>query len=287
MNPAELGESLLCEELEAVIRNAGSIAQEIRSRGLTQHEKTGADNIVTDADYAVTAYLKAQLSLMFPGIIFSDEETEDTEPIDYYQHDLVAIIDPIDGTKCFAKGEKDWGISVGLVRRGMLQTGVIFLPDSNDYFSAERRKGAYLNGTQIHVDREKRLGKARITANTPRLSVDPEDHHAFQLLRDILLYDFSKYVRILGSQVVEITNIAAGRGTDIAFMLKTDNWDIAAGFVILSEAGGKCYSLEGEELGPSVDSILHHEIIFTNGTDIAFLVDLIKQARQRHSAQGQ
>ena len=97
-NPDNFEGKVITPDLLKCVHDAGIVALEVRRRGLTSKVKSTKEDLVTEGDLAVSSILQARLSELFPGIVFIDEEVLGNERIDVGQYDLVAIIDPVDGT---------------------------------------------------------------------------------------------------------------------------------------------------------------------------------------------
>ena len=130
----------------AVVRAAATLMD--RTGGFEVRDKGARENIVTSSDLAVQHWLTEQLRLRFPDIGFLCEE-EDLS--DIQGHEAVWVIDPIDGTANYARGNENCCISVALVESGEPVLGVVYSPWRDELYTAEKGKGAFLNGDPIHV----------------------------------------------------------------------------------------------------------------------------------------
>jgi hypothetical protein len=162
--------SALMPELRAVMREAADIARPFfRLGGQTSARiwsKAGGSP-VTEADVAVDAFLKVRLSALVPQAAWLSEETAD-DPA-RIGHDLVWIVDPIDGTRAFLSGHPDWSIAVALLAEGQPLIGFVHAPVGNADYEAVRGRGATRNGETIRVDARQSLAGARITGPKPML----------------------------------------------------------------------------------------------------------------------
>ena len=136
--------SPLLSSLGATVQEAGALAQRIRKAGFEREIKADG-SIVTPADREVEILLRKQLVDLYPDThVWGEELGFATEG-----EGGLWLVDPIDGTSNFAFGSPLWGVSVALMRAGILELGAIFLPDLNEMYLAERGRGAFLNGQAL------------------------------------------------------------------------------------------------------------------------------------------
>jgi myo-inositol-1(or 4)-monophosphatase len=167
----------------------------------------------------------------YPNHSFHAEETGKTEKSGEYRW----IIDPLDGTTNYIKGIPVFAISIGLQHNEELVLGVIYDPIQDEMFWAEKGKGAFLNGNPIRVSENRKLTKSFIGTGFP--------FKAKHLLKDYLttfesVFLESMGIRRLGAAAIDLAYVAAGR-FDGFWEIGLSPWDVAAGAVIISEAGGK------------------------------------------------
>ena len=136
---------LSVEQIITIVKDASALM--VRS-GFEVHDKGTRENLVTSSDVAVQKYLTEHLSALLPGSGFLCEE-EDLN--DIAGHEYVWIIDPIDGTANYARGNENCCISVALTRGGEQYMGVVYSPWRGECYWAEKGKGAFCNGNPIHV----------------------------------------------------------------------------------------------------------------------------------------
>ena len=133
------------QQIIDIVREAGALMD--RTGGFEVHDKGARENIVTSSDVAVQHFLTQRLSALLPGSGFLCEE----EDLADTAHEAVWIIDPIDGTANYARGNENCCISVALARGGELAMGVVFCPWRGEMYAAEKGRGAWCNGKPIHV----------------------------------------------------------------------------------------------------------------------------------------
>ncbi len=216
----------------AAARSAGTIM--LQSAHAAVHRKEGHFNLVTDADVAVQAFLQAELRRIAPDARFYAEEQENAPLTDA----PTFVVDPIDGTLNFARGRHCSAISIALLKEKQPVLGVIWQPYSNEMFSAAAGEGACLNGSPIHV--------ASVPPENAVVSFGTSPYNP-SLARKTL----SAATRFLlsagdlrrsGSAALDLCELACGR-SDIFFELQLQPWDVAAGSLIVQEAGGIFRSL--------------------------------------------
>jgi len=212
-----------------VTREAGALAADFyRQRATLLVERKGLQDLVSEADRATEELIVAALSRDFPNDSFLGEEGGLRQ-----RGPMLWVIDPIDGTANFLRGIPHWCVSLGLMVGNEAVIGFLYDPIANEMFSASRGHGAFLNGEAIKVSGESDLRQARIGLGfSYRRPVAP---HA----RDVetLLDAGCEYSR-LGSGALGLAYTAAGR-FDGYFERHINLWDVAAGLVIVDEAGGR------------------------------------------------
>jgi len=217
-----------------------SIVQEASSlmvhNGFEVKDKGSRVNIVTSSDLAVQHFLTEKLAALLPGSGFLCEE----EDFNDTAHSYVWIIDPIDGTANYARGTENCCISVALAHEGKVIAGVVYSPWRNQLFWAEKGKGAFCNGTPIHVsDRPFEDALFYTAMSTYRKE--------FAKLCSDIIYDVFMQCndnRRSGSAAIELCLTAAGNA-ELYFEMRLMPWDYAAASLILQEAGGVICDLNG------------------------------------------
>lgn len=214
--------------------------------------KEGINNLVTEADFASDKAIKAVIKPAFPdhGIV-SEESVEKVSTSDYKW-----IIDPIDGTVNFANGIPICCVSIGLEYKGEMLMGAVYNPNLEEFYFAEKGKGATLNGEKISVSSKTRLVTSCLVTGFPYTYLD---HLNGPLEVFSKLIKKGIPVRRLGSAAIDLCWVAAGR-FDGFYEHELHAWDSAAGFLMVEEAGGKVTNLKGEKYDP-----FQHGIIATNG----------------------
>lgn len=237
--------------MEQIVLDAGNslLDREMSSR---IHQKGFAD-FVTEVDLHVQSLISQQLLERFPTIQFMGEE-KDNSDLDF--SGAVWILDPVDGTTNLMRNMKMSAISLALVVNHEAVAGVIYQPYTNELFSAAKGKGAYLNGQPIHVSLAKALKESVIGMGT-----SPYYHDLAQWTFEtgMRIFQSSMDIRRSGSAAIDLAYVAAGR-LEGMYELILQPWDVAAGKIIIEEAGGKMTTLKGE----SVDLTQKCSILATN-----------------------
>lgn len=202
-------------------------------------QKDGYANIVTSSDVAVQKFLKSRLRAEAPGCGFICEEEVRHDPT----HEYVWIIDPIDGTANYSRGIGQCAVCVGLMHNGSMEMGVVYLPWTDELFSAQRGAGAWLNGNRIHVS-DRPFENAVMCTALPVYYKEYAD-----VCSDIICDTFKQCndIRRFGAAAPEICYMAMGR-VEMYFEHTLSAWDFAAASVILTEAGGVISDLQGREV---------------------------------------
>ncbi len=199
----------------------------------------GPGDFVSNADRRAEKTLFEELSKARPGYGFLMEESGTVEGSDPSHR---WIIDPLDGTTNFLHGLPIFAISIALERDGQLVAGLIYNPASDEMFVAERGSGAFLNNRRLRVAQRRELADALVATGIPPLFKAP-GHSRFQRELAAVMTRVGN-VRRLGAAALDLASVAAGR-CDAYWERGLNAWDIAAGIVMIREAGGFISDLEG------------------------------------------
>jgi myo-inositol-1(or 4)-monophosphatase len=157
------------------------------------------------------------------------------------EEDRTWIIDPLDGTTNFIAGFPFWCVSVGARERGEIVAGVVWDPLRQELYAAERGAGAFRNGERLQVTRRPGLEGAFLSTGFPFRSKDRLDLY-LAIFRD--LFQHARAIRRAGSAALDLANVAAGV-FDAFFEFRLSIWDIAAGSLLVEEAGGRVTDFDG------------------------------------------
>ena len=209
----------------------------------------GPGDFVTSADKRTEKIIIDELRKAHPeyGII-----TEESEPINKLNTKNRWIIDPIDGTMNFLNGVPQFAISIGYEEGGEIKCGAIFNPIMNEMFCAEKGNGAYLNNSRIRVSNKKNLKDALLVTGGPKGASKIKDKIFSEYIN---VSNNVSNVRKFGSAALDMAYVACGR-FDGYWQRELNYWDIAAGVVILKEAGGFIDFFEDDPKAPLKKNIL-------------------------------
>ena len=234
-----------------VARKAGDILLEGFRRDqasivLRNTAKEAASRYDTLVDHLITA----EISKTYPRHSLLTEESG------YHQagDEWIWIVDSLDGTGNFSNHNPFFAVCVALLHRGELTLGVIYAPALNELYLAEKGKGAYLNGMRINVSHIADLNRSYVIY-CERGSKDRD--RTGSLLRSV--YPHVTDIRKLGSAGLETAWVASGRG-EAYFTTAIEPWDVAAGVLMVQEAGGKASDFSGKPWKPEKGDFL-----FSNG----------------------
>jgi myo-inositol-1(or 4)-monophosphatase len=252
----------LCTAIEAVVR-AGDL-QMARLGGDIRVDKKGAIDLITEVDVAVEQMFRDLVADRFPEHQVLAEEMGGGASI---PAGPCWVFDPIDGTTNYAHGLPIFCASLGLEINGRAEVGAIYDPTRRELFTAERGGGAFLNGRPIHVSSAGTLLDAMLVTGFP--------YDVHQRVEEIVglfgaFVGQARAVRRLGSAAIDLCYVAAGR-LDGFWEADLKPWDIAAGALIVAEAGGSVTAMRG-----GLFSSRGGDILATNGLIHTPMLDVIK-----------
>jgi len=206
---------------------------------------------VSDADIAVDHLLRERLLADRPDYGWLSEETEDDQKRLKKRH--VWIVDPIDGTRAFLNNKPHWLVSVALVVDGEVQLGCLYNPVSDEFFEAQKGKGAFLNGKRMLIDGQKEIEGATIIAAPGRLAgkIWPQpwpDVNSF----------------MVNSVAYRMALVASNRADAMLALSGKSDWDLAAADLIVREAGGKVSDHKGNDFAFNRKNTRHQSVLVAN-----------------------
>lgn len=231
------------------------------------HHKEGVNNLVTEADHAAEKAIFEVIRKNFPEHYILSEEAGEIIQDSIYKW----IIDPIDGTVNFANGIPICCVSIGIEKEGKMVLGAVYNPFMNEFFFAEKGKGAFLNDQPIHVSKQSDVAKACLVTGFPYTYLEMPNGPLDVFER---LIRKGVPVRRLGSAAIDLCWVAAGR-FDGFYEHKLNAWDSAAGFLLVEEAGGKVTDFEGNYYSP-----YQQFIVATNGKIHDELIEVIHDRKK-------
>ncbi|MBK6389415.1 MAG: inositol monophosphatase [Saprospiraceae bacterium] len=203
-------------------------------------EEKGLNNLVSYVDKTAEQQLVSGLKLILPGSHFLTEEaTIEHHPGGEWEW----VIDPLDGTTNFLHRIPLYCVSVALRHDGEIVLGIIYVPNLQEIFHAVKGAGAYLNGQRIKVSEAPALSSALIATGFPHRNFEGMDAYIKAL--EYFFYN-TQSLRRMGAAAIDLAYIACGR-MDGFFELKLSPWDIAAGALLITEAGGMISDFNGSD----------------------------------------
>jgi len=238
------------ESARDIAREAGTLIAGYFDRGVKFELKDQYD-LVTVADRSSEKLIVERLSGLFPTHSILGEESGQHERSSEYQW----YVDPLDGTTNFAHGYPMFNVTLALARAGELICGVVYDPLHDEMFSAELGGGAYLNGKRIHTSKSPALETALLSTGFPsRKRHESVNVHFFHQVSMC-----THGIRRGGSAAIDLSYVACGR-LDGFWEFGLKPWDMAAGQLLIREAGGKVSDMHG---GPA--SLTGPHVVGTNG----------------------
>jgi myo-inositol-1(or 4)-monophosphatase len=246
-------------------KKAGRILQVHLGR-VKKVDYKGAVNLVTEMDLLSEKVIVAEIRKLYPKhSILAEEKTNRQEDSPYRW-----VIDPLDGTTNYAHGYPVFCVSIGLEKDGEITLGVVYDPSRNELFVGEKGKGAHLNGRRIHVSPTPSLSQSLLATGFPYdlrdSSVNNFDHFQNFAMK-------SHAVRRGGSAALDLCYVSAGR-FDGFWEMKLGPWDLAAGSLIVREAGGKVTDFSGKLI--RLDG---RQVLATNGRIHREMMKVLKKGR--------
>ncbi len=233
--------------LDTAIEEAIDLVKEVSKLLLESMEdkrvvtKSGSANFVTEIDLKVQEIIVSRLKQILPD---SNIIAEETQKNSFSLGKYTWILDPVDGTTNLMYGYKYSAISLGLVVDGIPYAGIVYNPYLCELFTAQKGKGAFVNGQPIEVTKSEALADSLITFGTSPYDRGKADE-TFRITKNVFLK--CRDVRRTGSAALDICNVAAGR-MDGFYEMELQPWDYAAASIILEEAGGKITDWQGNKL---------------------------------------
>lgn len=240
-----------------IARQAGALLNQFFERRVAVETK-GEFDLVTEADRASEQLIVERLRARFPSHSILAEEGGPS----HSASEFCWYVDPLDGTTNFAHGFPMFNVTLALERAGELICGVIYDPLRQEMFSAELGSGAYLNNRRIHVSKTPTLAAALVATGFPsrkrHLNVNVHFYHQLAMV--------THGVRRAGSAALDLAYVACGR-LDAFWEFGLNPWDVAAGELLVRQAGGKTSDMKGGPAsirGPHVaadNGLIHEELI--------------------------
>jgi myo-inositol-1(or 4)-monophosphatase len=248
------------ETCEKAVRAAGATIRQWIGKTSVRHK--GPADFVTEADFAAQEVVKSTVLRAFPhhSVLGEEDQIAGNAPS---TTDYRWIVDPLDGTTNFVHGIPHYAVSLALEHRGRILVGSIFDPSLNECFTAATGRGTLLNGVLVRTTRANRLSEVIAGTGFPA-NIQPESP-------DLLVFNKALFrcqgLRRTGSASLNMADVAVGR-FGVLWGFSTKIWDIAAGVLLIQEAGGVVTSPEGQpvDLGSgrflaSANHELHRQLL--------------------------
>jgi len=256
------------DELKRVLteatKEAGKIILQYFNGAFKIDHKEGINNLVTEVDKLAETRIIEVIQASYPSHTIISEEVGEMIQASEYQW----IIDPIDGTVNFAHGIPICCVSIGLIHNGNVLMGAVYNPMMDEFFFAEKGKGATLNGQPIKVSVKRDFKTAFLVTGFPYNWPDGAEH-PIKVFEKLILEGLP--IRRLGSAAIDLCWVACGR-FDGFWEYNLNAWDVAAGYLIVQEAGGTITDFEGEEY-----NVFDKQTLATNGLIHKQMLDVIQK----------
>lgn len=245
------------EELKEVLlhatHEAGKIILHYFNGIFKIDHKEGINNLVTEVDHLAEQKIMEVIRASFPTHSIIGEESGEFIQVSDYQW----VIDPIDGTVNFAHGIPICCVSIGLLYNNSVIMGAVFNPMMNELFFAEKGKGATLNGQPIKVSSKSDFKTAFLVTGFPYKWPENSLEHPVKVFERMVLQGLP--IRRLGSAAIDLCWVACGR-FDGFWEYNLSAWDVAAGYLIVLEAGGTITDFDG-----NIGNVYDKQTLATNG----------------------
>ena len=245
------------ELLEVAINAANKAGVLIKSRFGGEMDikfKEGVYNLVTEMDIVSENLIKEIINTKYPNSKFLAEESGGVSDL----KDLTWVIDPIDGTVNYAHGIPIYSISIAAVNDNKSIVGVVYNPETNEMFTAIQGEGAYLNGNRLSVSNSDNINNSVLVTGFP-YNISDNPYNCIGAL--IHMLKLGVPIRRLGSAALDLAYTAAGR-FEAYWEVTLNEWDVAAGILLVIEAGGVVESYSNES---NDNFIITDKLIASNG----------------------
>jgi myo-inositol-1(or 4)-monophosphatase len=255
----------ICREIEIAARETGAfILNESKEFDISRTESKGLNNFVSYVDKIAEKMLVERLVTILPEAGFITEEGTLTKSGLKY----CWVIDPLDGTTNFLHGLHPYAISIGLKEYDEVVAGLVYEIIGNEVFTAWKDGGAWLNGIQIHVSGAKKLADSLIATGLPYSDFERLE----QYMKSLTYFCKNTHgIRRLGSAAVDLAYVACGR-VEVFYEYALHPWDIAAGIILVREAGGKISDFSGFE-----KNLTGEEIVAANSAVFSEVLEIVSK----------
>ena len=254
-------------------REGGELARQLRSSVLQEQSqiscKSTLKDLVTVADRQVEEFVSAEIRRRYPSHgIYGEEQGRSNLDSPYCW-----VIDPIDGTASYIHNQPFYSTSIGLQYNGRGQAGAVYCPVLRELFYAERGQGAFCNQQPIRVIDHGRLADSHVSTGFSCLRAGWEECNNLPYFCAVAKE--AREIRRFGSAAMDLCYVAAGK-LDAFWELALAPWDVAAGILVIREAGGIMTRLDGRDA-----QVGHGPIVASNGLLHAWLLEQVGERQQR------
>jgi myo-inositol-1(or 4)-monophosphatase len=249
----------------ATVQEAGAVLRDYYRNGVTVKYK-GEIDLITEADHASEALILNRIRSAYPDCAILSEESGASANTSA----ALWIADPLDGTTNFAHGLPIFSVTLALMVDGVLEIGATYDPIYEELYTAQRGQGAYLNGERLHVSAAPLLDKALLVTGFP---YDRRTNHNNNIQQFTAFSSCAQGVLRLGSAALDLAAVAAGR-LDGYWEFKINPWDVAAGVLMVTEAGGQVTMPDGSPL-----DLFARKIVASNGLIQNEMVDVLTNSK--------
>ncbi len=246
----------------ATAREAGAVLRDYYRTGVTVKYK-GEIDLITEADRASEELILTRIRSAYPDCAILSEESGASAN----RSAAMWIVDPLDGTTNFAHGLPIFSVTMALLLNGVIEIGVTYDPIYDELYAARRGQGAYLNGERLQVSAAPALDRALLVTGFP-YDRRTNPHNNIQQFTDFSLR--AQGVLRLGSAALDLGAVAAGR-LDGYWEFKINPWDIAAGVLLVTEAGGQVTMPDGSPL-----DLFARQVVASNGSLHPEMIDVLR-----------
>lgn len=253
----------MIDKVIQISKEAGEIIREGFGKKFFLEYKTNLSNYVTEIDKKSEAAIISFVKKEFPGHAVLAEESGEYKTSSEY----LWVIDPLDGTSNFAHGLPIFSVSIGVQKNEETICGVVYDVMRDEIYSSEKGSGSFRNEQKLHVSINDNLRKSMLVTGFP---YDIADNPDFAIERFAAFLKASSAVRRLGSAAIDLCYVAAGV-FDGFWEVFLNPWDMAAGKLLVEEAGGRVTDFEGLPM-----NIFNKQILATNGKVHDSMINVLK-----------